>query len=220
MKNQVENDEMNQERLAFFGKIIASLSHEIMNTVATGKELSGLLEDLSFVSRKNGVPIPLDRMESIAGKLIHQAERGEILIRRLNKFSHTVDDSVRIEDLKNLVSDMIDLCQRFALLRQVELKADLSGIGFTTAVNPFTFQQVIFIVVHSMITSCEKDEKVQVIFNVEEDLCKIPVSRISGGGRPALDEASSRILKYLLSELNAKMEQKDETIALIFTKGH
>ena len=69
-------DIMATEGLQFFGKMTASISHEIKNTLAIMNENAGLLEDLSILAER-GRPLDLERVKRIAGQVTKQIHRAD-----------------------------------------------------------------------------------------------------------------------------------------------
>jgi len=59
----------------FFGKISASISHEIKNVLAVLNENAGLLEDLVLMAEK-GAPFNQERAKSLAGSMRKQSSEG------------------------------------------------------------------------------------------------------------------------------------------------
>jgi C4-dicarboxylate-specific signal transduction histidine kinase len=107
--------------LQFFGKMSASISHEIKNVMAIINENAGLLEDLSFMETK-GIPIDGERIRTITRRILSQIQRADRIIKNMNRFAHSADNprgSLEIEDLFFLVEA---LSKRLAAMRGVTLK--------------------------------------------------------------------------------------------------
>jgi hypothetical protein len=96
------------EDLAFFGRINASISHELKNIMAIISETAGLLSDLSAMARKGG-SIELDMLTESTESIIEEIQRGFKTIRQLNRFSHSVDTpivSIDLTEVLDLVSHL------------------------------------------------------------------------------------------------------------------
>jgi signal transduction histidine kinase len=76
--------------LRFFGKVSASISHEIKNVLAIINENAGLLEDLSFAA-KRGAAIDPDRLDRACRQFSKQIHRADTIIKNMNQFAHSVD---------------------------------------------------------------------------------------------------------------------------------
>lgn len=122
-----------ESALRFFGKMSASISHEINNTLAIINENAGLLEDFALMADK-GRAIDPARLKTIAEKILIQIHRADSIIKNMNKFAHSVDERVRSVDMNDLLQLMIELSSRFASMRGVtiELKRPAEPLFITT----------------------------------------------------------------------------------------
>jgi len=112
---------VNEEALAFFGAITASVTHELNNVMAIIEQVNGLLEDL-VAGAQGGQTIAPDKIANIQARITKQVDRGVAIIKRLNAFAHSVDEPVKSFDLNSLLSDLTALCERFAMLRKQRLE--------------------------------------------------------------------------------------------------
>ena len=97
------------DSLAFFGKVNASISHELKNVMAIISETAGLLGDLSEMAR-GGTPVDPDMLTSSTDSIIEEIERGFTTIRQMNRFAHSVDTPVLSVDLM----DILDLVRHLS----------------------------------------------------------------------------------------------------------
>ncbi len=86
--------------LQFFGKMSASISHEMKNVMAIINENAGLLEDLTVMAEK-GMPIDPERLKTQASRIMKQIRRGDDIIKGMNRFAHSVDEPLRQADLND-----------------------------------------------------------------------------------------------------------------------
>jgi len=130
--------------LQFFGKMSASISHEIKNIMAIINENAGLLEDLTVMAEK-GMPIDPERLKTQAGRIMKQIRRGDDIIKGMNRFAHSVDDPLRRADLNDTLGLMAALSGRFASMRGItlELEPPSSQVPMTT--HPFFLQNLIWL---------------------------------------------------------------------------
>ncbi|WP_456385216.1 histidine kinase [Desulfolithobacter sp.] len=99
------------EGLAFFGKITASLSHELKNVLAIINENSGLIEDYMLMA-DSGTEIDPERLSGLAARIDRQVERANGLVNRLNAFAHSVDHPVQDVDIGQLLELAAKLSHR------------------------------------------------------------------------------------------------------------
>jgi light-regulated signal transduction histidine kinase (bacteriophytochrome) len=80
-----EIDFKNNDDLAFFGKVNASISHELKNILAIISEAAGLLQDLTEMAAK-GKKIELEMLQTCSQDIIEEIQRGFATIKQMNKF--------------------------------------------------------------------------------------------------------------------------------------
>jgi len=73
-------DTLGEAGFQFFGKMSASISHEIKNALAIMNENAGLLEDYASMGEK-GISVDLQRLKSLAGNVRIQIQRADEIVR-------------------------------------------------------------------------------------------------------------------------------------------
>jgi signal transduction histidine kinase len=101
-----ENEIGTYEDLAFFGKVNASISHELKNILAIISEAAGLLNDLTSLA-KEGKDLHLEMLGNCSRDIGEEIRRGFATIKHMNRFSHSVDDPVKEVDLLETVDLMV-----------------------------------------------------------------------------------------------------------------
>ena len=91
MNSAIESQ--NNEDLAFFGKVNASISHELKNILAIISEAAGLLNDLTEMITK-GEKVDLAMLMTCSRDIEEEIQRGFGTIKQMNTFSHSVDDTL------------------------------------------------------------------------------------------------------------------------------
>jgi phosphoglycerate-specific signal transduction histidine kinase len=113
---------MNQQEIAFMGRITASLSHEINNVLAIIKESAGLMDDILRLCPENVVPHQ-DRLIKASASIRKQVDRGVDIVTGLNRFAHSTDEPWAQVDLNELTARIAFLMQRFGRKRRIRLSA-------------------------------------------------------------------------------------------------
>jgi len=131
-----------EDDLKFFGAVSASISHEMKNVLAIINEMMGLLDDLSRQANA-GRPLDPGRLQQIAGRMKAQIERGNGIMRDLNRFAHTVDCDADILDLGDMTAFVCALARRRAALRNVDLRVN-SAQPVNANVSPFALAHLIW----------------------------------------------------------------------------
>ncbi|WP_316901404.1 sensor histidine kinase [Pseudodesulfovibrio indicus] len=106
--------------LRFFGRVSASVSHEIKNVFAVINEAAGLIEDFTLMAER-GMPLQPERLKSAANSIQGQIRRGDAIIKNMNAFAHSTDEDVREVNLVEGLTLAVALSTRFADMRQVKL---------------------------------------------------------------------------------------------------
>jgi len=106
--------------LQFFGKMTASISHEIKNVMAIINESAGLLEDYSLMAEK-GMPIDPERLRVVSDRVANQIRRANGIAKNLNGLAHSVDEFQKSVDIKETLELAVGLTGRFADMRSVIL---------------------------------------------------------------------------------------------------
>ncbi|MEJ2236131.1 MAG: hypothetical protein P8X67_19675, partial [Syntrophobacterales bacterium] len=118
---QTKPEELSRvKEIAFMGKVTASLSHEIKNTLAIINESVGLMGDLLLQDAPENWP-QYSRLTELTASIEEQVQRSADIIKRLNQFAHSMDKSLVDIDLNELVQEITTLAQRFARLKRVQL---------------------------------------------------------------------------------------------------
>ena len=130
--------------LQFFGKMSASISHEMKNVLAIINENAGLLEDLTVMAEK-GMPIDPERLKTQASRIMKQIRRGDDIIKGMNRFAHSVDEPLRQTDLNDSLALMCALSGRFASMRGVTLEQEPPSTQVPIITHPFFLQNLLWL---------------------------------------------------------------------------
>jgi C4-dicarboxylate-specific signal transduction histidine kinase len=144
------------KRTAFFGRIMANVSHEFNNVITVISELAGLLKDLAFLAQK-GREIPPGKLESISDNISRQVVRGKNLITHMNRFSHSADEPLAKVDLGETVENMRVLTDRLFKNRQTNLSFTPAERACALTTNPFELRYIIFCCLDRFLESSSPD---------------------------------------------------------------
>ncbi|MFH1862565.1 MAG: hypothetical protein ABH878_07090 [bacterium] len=147
--------------LAFFGKITASVSHELNNVMSIIEQTTGLIEDLC-AGAAYGKPLSPEKLQEIATRVIKQVDRGAGIIKRLNYFAHSIDDPVKTFEANILVANLVELCQRFTAMKKVALECRCPDQVINLHSSPFALEHAIFLCIHLVLTASASHETISV----------------------------------------------------------
>ena len=170
---------MLEDSLAFFGAITASVSHELNNVLSIIDQTGGLLDDLLYAAPE-GKGIPPERLRTIVDKLANQTIRGVGIIKRLNYFSHSVDDPVKTLELPALVDIFSRLMQRLSGLKKVELVVQHQNSGLRVNSSPFFLQMLIYICIQNSLLNTKSGGNLKIATSESGNEAVIQIDRIAG----------------------------------------
>ena len=129
------------EGLQFFGRVSASVSHEIKNVFAVINEKAGLLADLTIMAER-GMPIDPERLKKTADSIQAQVRRGDTIVKNMNAFAHSTDEETREVDLAEILELTVALATRMADMHQIRLSSAGCEPASLTA-NPFDLMRLL-----------------------------------------------------------------------------
>jgi len=132
------------KEIAFIGKVTASLSHEIKNILATINESSGLVGDLLIKGDQQKIP-HFTRLAQLNINMQEQVKRGVEIVKRLNRFAHSMDEETSYSDLNDIILLTVDIAKRLARLKGVGLETIPTNNPIIDIHNdPFKIEQILF----------------------------------------------------------------------------
>lgn len=135
-------DHIGEQELQYFGKVSASVSHELKNVLAILNENAGLLQDFAAMTAQ-GQALDPERIQRLAGTMLEQINRGDEIIKRMNRFAHSADNNRATVDVNELVTLVVELFGRTATNRgvKVEVKAPATTVNINT--DPFALETLL-----------------------------------------------------------------------------
>lgn len=198
------------DRLAFFGRMNAHISHEIKNILATISETSGLLLDIMDIAgveklERGGRMIEL--CERVAGLV----DRGNATVRNMNRFAHSVDEPVRETDLADLLGLMASLAAYMPYNRKVELVLPESGLSLRT--RPFLLMNLVYNILAKTFPLLNMEDRVELEAEPRGDGVLIRVTPASAKG-PVPDAELPEGAADLCQTLSATLTAEGKSYAL------
>jgi C4-dicarboxylate-specific signal transduction histidine kinase len=143
------------EGFRFFGKMSASISHEIKNALAIINENAGLLEDLTLLAEQ-GRPTDPERLKKLALSIMKQIQRADGLVKRMNRFAHSADEAEKTVDLGELLELITAIAQRLASQREARMELILPEEPVRTGTNPFLLENLIWLCLDHLLAEGHK----------------------------------------------------------------
>jgi signal transduction histidine kinase len=170
-----EREQLHERGLVFFGKITASVTHELNNVMSIIEQVSGLLDDLC-AGAENGKPLDPVKVRGISERIGKQVERGVSIIQRMNKFAHSVDEPVKNFELNELTENLVELSRRFAGLRKLRLEWRPGGAPVMLVSKPFLLEQVIFTGIEAAMQRSRREGAVRIEVRPDDAGARIGIS--------------------------------------------
>lgn len=174
MSTGMEMESREYRGVLFFGKVSASISHEIKNVLAVMAECSGLMDDLCLMSRQRGMPLDVERLQSLIGRIHNQVGRADQIVKNMNRFAHTVDVEVSTVQLEDHLQLLIALSNRLATMRGVAVHFAPEEVRLTLTTSPFLLQLLLWSCLELSMSVCGAGKRIEV--RTEEDPKSVRIS--------------------------------------------
>lgn len=149
---EAEEQLLNQEKLAYLGKIAATVAHEINNP------LHGVFTYIRLMERKllEGAPGPeqTEKFRGYLATMAREVERTSAIVFNLLDFTRPKAPTLRRVDLRKLIEESLVLVQNILKSNNVEVKQDLPSVPEIDS-DPAQIKQVFL---NLMVNACEAME--------------------------------------------------------------
>ncbi len=189
--------------LQFFGKMSASISHEMKNVLAIINENAGLLEDFVFMAEQ-GVSVDPERLKTLAGAVMKQIGRADGIVRKLNQFAHSIDETVARVDLNEIVEFVIALSERFAAMQRVNLDSKLSAEPVMLRTIPFFLMNLLWLCLEFVMNTTGRGTTVELITEKAENGAFVRFNALASSFSVPKDTFPTECEKNLLGLLKAE----------------
>ncbi|MCK5541903.1 MAG: hypothetical protein KAI40_04365 [Desulfobacterales bacterium] len=149
--------ENRNDKTAFFGKVTASVTHEMQNVLAIIKENSGLMEDFLLINQTGDLSDIEEKLGKCIKTIKKQAYRGVDLTSGLNGFVHTTDNARMSVNILDLVKKLISITERIFRQKNVNISIIESEKPYSVIIDPLFFQMVSFLCIECLVESFEAD---------------------------------------------------------------
>lgn len=209
--------------MRFFGRMSASATHEIKNTLAIINENAGLLEDLTLMAEK-GHPLATERVKDISQRLARQVHRADLILKKLNRLSHSVDLTRELVDLEKSVIFVLDLAGRLLEMQQVTVEITPPLAPMVVDTNLFYLQNAIWLAIDMACCCSDQEKQVRISFGTDSTIPSVWFSM----GRANKDKIENNIKdlfeskeeQALMAYLGITIEKnnKNKGFGLLWTK--
>jgi C4-dicarboxylate-specific signal transduction histidine kinase len=188
----------------FFGRMSASVSHEIKNALAVMNENVGLLSDLAEVAEK-GRAVDPSRLKTQAERLAKQVRRTDVIVRNMNKFAHSVDEFLKRVDLGEVLELVCALSARPASMRGVTVTLEPPSEKIPITTLPFLLENLLWLCLDFAFDAAKDDKVVAVRAEVAEGSARVTFAGIKPSRGERAEGFPGEREKAFLRALDAEM---------------
>jgi C4-dicarboxylate-specific signal transduction histidine kinase len=203
--------------LQFFGKMTASISHEIKNVLAIINENAGLLEDLALLSDR-GAAIEPQRLKNMSRVVMKQVSRADAIMKNMNRLAHSVDESIKTIDLNDILELVVALSHRFAAMRDVSVDPKLGENPMMVRTAPFVLMNLLWLCLDFAMDAAGEDKIVELVTQKTEAGIQVFFKRLAGLAgaplKPFPAEPEKRLRDLLGAELEVSAENQEIVISI------
>jgi signal transduction histidine kinase len=205
--------------LQFFGRISASISHEIKNVLAIVNENAGLLEDLTLLADR-GKPLDPARLKVMAAAVKKQVDRADVIVKNMNRLAHSIDQTITTVDLDQTIELVIALTARVAAMRGVKVDLQLPASALTIPTAPFYLMNLLCLCLDFSMSASGDEKRVELVVEETENSVRIRFRRLAGLSEALLETFPSDREENLLALLEAALtaEPEGEEVVLRLSK--
>jgi signal transduction histidine kinase len=146
----------------FFGRVVASLSHELKNALAVLNENAGLAGDLIEMAEELGRPLNTERLTAVVKRLKANVKTTDEIAGSLNRFGHVVDVLEGPVDLDEVVLLALRLYRRHADRLGAKLEPSLEPVSLRGPGTRLEWLMAMFAVLDGLLGRPEKYRRVDV----------------------------------------------------------
>ena len=207
-------DIITETGLQFFSRISASISHEIKNVLAIVNENAGLLEDFTLMADR-GKPIDPARLKMMAAAVKRQVGRADEIIKNMNRFAHSIDQTTSTVDLDQTIELFIALTARFAAMRGVKVELQLPASPLRIPTAPYYLMNLLWLCLDFCMSASGDEKRVELVVEEAENSVRIRFQRLAGLSAALLETFPSDREKILLTVLEAVLTAEPECAEVV-----
>jgi signal transduction histidine kinase len=214
MNNRIAASE---DGIRFFGRVTASISHEINNVLAVIYENAGLVEDLLSAAER-GRPLDPSRIKDLAGRLKAQVRRGKGIVENMNRFAHSVDEPLNSLDLRELLTLTVSLARRVVSMREFEVEVEKVENPVQVRTDPFLLQNLVWLCLDYLMEASDSPHSIRLVPEAASNEARIRFTgmkhAVSGAGFPTQRQ------EILMRALGARLRIDEESGEIILSIPH
>jgi C4-dicarboxylate-specific signal transduction histidine kinase len=166
---------------------------------------------------KEGLPIDPERLMSVAEKVMSQVRRADGIVANMNRFAHSVDESLKEVDLGEILEFVAKLSHRLASMRGVTLEPTRGTSPVTITTNPFFLQNLVSLCLDFAMDAAGEGKTVGLVAEKVENGARIRFTGVGGLAEVAANTFPASREKNLIEALSAQLVVDTESGELVLT---
>jgi C4-dicarboxylate-specific signal transduction histidine kinase len=200
----VKPEIITETSLQFFGRISASISHELKNVLAIINENAGLLEDFMLMEDR-GIAIDPARLKVMAAAVKKQIGRADEILKNMNRFAHSIDETIAVVDLNQTIEEFIVLTDRFVAMRGVKMDLQLPASPLTIPTAPFYLMNLLWLCLDFSMSASGDEKRLELVVDETDNAVRIRFRRLTNLTDELLKTFPSDRARSLLDMLTADL---------------
>ena len=213
-------ESLTENGLQFFGKMTASISHEIKNVLAIINENAGLLGDFALMAER-GAAVDPQRLHAMSQTVMKQVRRADAIAKNMNRLAHSVDESTKAIDLNDTLEMLAILSDRFASMRDVAVRPKRNEVPLKLRTSPFFLLNLLWLCLDFAMDAANEDKIIELVTQKTEAEIQVCFKGLDGLTEPLLRPFPVEPEKDLCDLLGAKLEinTANKEIIVKLTRG-
>jgi hypothetical protein len=168
-----------------------------------------------------GKPIDPARLKMMAQAVKKQIARADGIIKNMNRFAHSIDQTNSTVDLDQTIELLIALTARFAAMRGVKVNLQLPASPLRISTAHFYLLNLLCLCLDFSMSASGDEKRVELVVEETEKSIRIRFRRLAGLSEALLETFPSDREKILLSVLEAALtaEPEREEVVLRLSKN-
>ena len=197
-------DNVAESGLQFFGKVTASVSHEIKNVLAIINENAGLLEDIALMADR-GRAIEPERLKALSRVVVKQIRRADTIIKNMNRFAHSAEETIESVDLEEILELIAVLADRPASVQGVTLEPRRQHKPVEIRTFPFVLMNLIWLCLDLAMSAADDEKIIELAARKTKAGAQIRIQGLAGLAQAPLDTFPTEREKNILDRLGAEL---------------
>jgi hypothetical protein len=149
--------------------------------------------------------------------MLEQIQRGDVIIKRMNRFAHSADENRATVNLNELIVMVVELFQRTAVSRGVKVDVKTSAAAMTIKTEPFALETLLGSLLYQVTENAADIGSLRLELESVGDESQIKFSGLTNYIDQIMTILDSKDINALLSTLQARVsinQQNDLVITL------